>query len=106
MQARAPSIGPVRRRAARPRAILPCVPIFGYAVAPRGLFHHDCATPETGGSPERPLRYWDEATGLGRLVARLDADWIGGLSVSPDGKGVLYARGTSASDPMMIESFR
>jgi eukaryotic-like serine/threonine-protein kinase len=88
------------------RTILPCVPIFGYAVAPGGLFHHDCVTPETGGSPERPLRYRDAATGQDRLVARLDADWIGGLSVSPDGKTILYARGTSTSDLMMIESFR
>jgi hypothetical protein len=88
------------------RTILPCVPIFGYAVAPHGLFFHDCGSLETGGSPERTLRYWDAATGQSRPVAKVEADWIGGLSVSPDGRSILYARGSSTSDLMMIENFR
>jgi serine/threonine protein kinase/Tol biopolymer transport system component len=87
------------------RTILPCVPIFGYAVAPRGLFFHDCGS-EAGGSPERTLRFWDAATGQDRPVAKLKADWIGGLSVSPDGLSIIYGSGSSTSDLMMIENFR
>ena len=87
------------------RTILPCVAGYGYAVAPRGLFYQACATPESIGSSHRPLRYWDAATGQDRLVATLEADWIGNLSVSPDGQSVVYGRGWSTSDLMMIENF-
>jgi serine/threonine protein kinase/Tol biopolymer transport system component len=86
-----------------PRAILPCVPIYAYAVAPRGLFHQDCLTTD---SPQRTVSYWDAATRQNRAVATLDADWIGGLSVSPDGQSILYGRGSTTSDLMMIENFR
>jgi hypothetical protein len=79
------------------------VPIFAYAVAPRGLFHQDCATAD---SSQRTLSYWDAATRQNRAVATLDADWIGGLTVSPDGQSVVYGRGSSTSDLMMIENFR
>jgi len=88
------------------RTVLSCVPINGYAVAPRGLFFHDCGSLEAGGSPERTLRFWDATTGQDRLVAKLKADWIGGLSVSPDGQSILYGSGSSTSDLMMIENFR
>ncbi len=86
-----------------PRTILPCVAIFGYAVAPRGLFHYNCGP---GDSPRRTLSYWDAATGQDREVATLEADWIGGLGVSPDGRNIIYGRGSSTSDLMMIENFR
>jgi Tol biopolymer transport system component len=85
------------------RTVLPCVHIFGYAVAPRGLFYHDCGATD---SPRRTLRYWDAATGQDRAVATLDAEWIGGLGVSPDGRSIVFGRGASTSDLMMIENFR
>jgi hypothetical protein len=52
------------------------------------------------------LRYWDAATGQGRLVAALEADIFGGLCVSPDGQSILYGSQKDASDLMMIENFR
>jgi hypothetical protein len=52
------------------------------------------------------LRCWDAATGQDLALAALEADWVAGLSVSPDGQSILYARGSSTSDLMMIENFR
>ena len=66
------------------------------------IFYHACVAP----SSHRPLRYWDAATRQDRLVATLEADWIGSLSVSPDGQSVVYGRGLSTSDLMMIDNFR
>ena len=88
------------------RTILPCVRSFGWAVAPRGLFYEDCAAPDAAASPKRTLRFWDAATGQDRPVATLEADWVGGLSVSPDGQSIVYGRGWSTCDLMMIENFR
>jgi len=34
------------------------------------------------------------------------ADWPGGLSVSPDGRSIIYGRTVWTSDLMMIENFR
>jgi serine/threonine protein kinase len=84
------------------RQVLPCVRVFGYTVAARGLYYTTC---ETGDSPQRTLRYWDATTGRDRPVATLDAEWIGGLSVSPDGQSIVFGRGTSSSDLIMIENF-
>ena len=39
-------------------------------------------------------------------VATLQAAWVAGMSVSPDGRTVLYRRSTLASDLTMIENFR
>ena len=58
---------------------------WSYAVAPRGIFHVDCATPGAPAPRGRTLRYWDAATGQDRPVATFDAD-DRGLSVSPDGR--------------------
>jgi hypothetical protein len=88
------------------RTILPCVLAYGYAVAPRGILHHDCLTAEAGGSPQRTFRYWDAATGQDRQVATVTADLIGNLSVSPDGRSIVYGGGQLTSDLMMIENFR
>ena len=84
------------------RTMVPCVAIFGYAVAPHGIFYHQCDTT----SATRPLHYWDAAIGRDRLVGSIEADWVGGLSVSPDGKKIIYGRGEATSDLMMIENFR
>jgi Tol biopolymer transport system component len=84
------------------RALLPCVAIFGYDVGPRGVVHHECGVT----SPIRPLRLWDAATGSDRLLGTIEADWVGGISVSPDGTRVIYGRGEAASSLMMIDNFR
>jgi Tol biopolymer transport system component len=77
-----------------------------YAVAPGGLFHVDCVSPDAADASLLTLRYWDAVTGQDRSVATLETAWLGGLAVSPDGRSVLYGRSSSTSDLMMIENFR
>jgi Tol biopolymer transport system component/predicted Ser/Thr protein kinase len=87
------------------RAVLPCVVSWGYAGAPDGIFHVAC-----GASSDRPrlrtLLYWDAATGEDRPVEGIEADSINGMTVSPDGRTIVYGRTRPASDLMMIENFR
>jgi Tol biopolymer transport system component/tRNA A-37 threonylcarbamoyl transferase component Bud32 len=87
------------------RTVLPCALDFGYAVASHGILHLACGNKEAGPT-RRDLLYWDAATGRDRMVATLEADFLQGLSVSPDGQSVVYSRGTASSDLMMIENFR
>jgi Tol biopolymer transport system component len=106
---KAPGDGPLMGRPTAggdERTILPCARPFGYAVAPRGIIHVACLTQEAGGSPQRVLRYWDAATGQDSPVATVTADVIASLSVSPDGRSIVYAGGVFTSDLMMIENFR
>jgi Tol biopolymer transport system component/serine/threonine protein kinase len=88
------------------RTILPCVMTWGYAGAPRGIFHKACDTPGAAVPRGSTLHYWDAATGQDRPVAALESDLISGLSVSPDGQSIVYGGQKSASDLMMIENFR
>ncbi len=102
--------GPVLARATSGgglRTVSPGAPAWqGWAVGSRGIFHVVCATPGAPASRQQTLRYWDAASGQDRLVATLEAEWIGGLSVSPDGQSLLYGRGMFTTDLMMIENFR
>ena len=84
------------------RTDLPCVVIFGYDVGPGGIVHHECGIT----SPTRPLRLWDPATRRDRLLGKIEADWVGGLSISPDGTRVIYGHGEEASSLMMIDHLR
>ena len=88
------------------REILSCVPIFGYTAARGGIYYHDCGSVDLGASPNRQLRFWDQATAKSRVAGTMAADWIGGLTASPDGQTVLYGHGTSTADLLMIERFR
>ena len=90
------------------RSIATCIEDWAYAVAPAGIFHIDCHTPGTPRGAPRALRYWDAAMGQDREVATIDAGYglILGMSVSPDGRSVIYSRHTRAFDLMMIENFR
>jgi Tol biopolymer transport system component/tRNA A-37 threonylcarbamoyl transferase component Bud32 len=88
------------------RTISPCVLFLAWAVAPRGLFHVECGTPGAAASRPQALHYWDAASGQDRPVGTLEAGLIRGLSVSPDGRSVLYGRNVRTSDLMMIENFR
>jgi eukaryotic-like serine/threonine-protein kinase len=106
---KAPADGPLMGRPTAggdERTILPCAHPFGYAVAPRGILHLACLTQEAGGSPQRTLLFWDATTGQDRPLATVTADVIASLSVSPDGRSIVYGGGLLTSDLMMIESFR
>jgi Tol biopolymer transport system component len=87
------------------RTILPCVVSWQYAGAPRGIYHAAC-----GASADQPrarsLLFWDAATGRDEPIAGIEADSINGMSVSPDGRSIVYGRNRPASDLMMIENFR
>lgn len=85
--------------------VLPCVQQYGYAVGPRGIFYTACGGEDAGASPRRHLRYWDAVTKRQRSVADVEAEVVMGLSVSPDGKHLLYGRLEARSDLMMIENF-
>ena len=84
------------------RKILECVPGHGFAVGLRGVYHFACEVGPSG----TPLYVLDPATDRDRLLGNLEkAD--AGLSVSPDGKTILYPKGTGeGADLMMIENFR
>ena len=88
------------------RTILPCVLTWGWAGAPRGIFHKACPTPGAPVPQGSTLLYWDAATGQDRPAAAIESDRIDGLCVSPDGKSIVYAGRKSTSDLMMIENFR
>lgn len=47
----------------RERAVLPCVVTWGYAAAPRGIFHVACGTSGSGRPGGGALLYWDAVTG-------------------------------------------
>jgi serine/threonine protein kinase len=82
------------------REIARCVSIF--AVGPAGLYSLECSD-----GPETPLFARDPATGHGRLLGKLDRAEGAGLTVSPDGKTILFAKAVGeGSDLMMIENFR
>ena len=67
-----------------------------------GVYHFACEAGPSG----RPLYLLDPATGRDRLLGNLETGG-GGLTVSPDGKTILYAKAVGeGSDLMLIENFR
>jgi len=84
------------------RQVLDCVTNWGWAVGPAGVYHLGCeADPRAV-----PLSLLDPATGRDRLLGTLERG-DGGITVSPDGKTVLYVKSIGeGSDLMLIENFR
>jgi Tol biopolymer transport system component/DNA-binding winged helix-turn-helix (wHTH) protein len=55
----------------------------------------------------RSLRYFDFATGQVRPIFEVDKDFSSGLSVSPDGRWIIYSLlGDENSDIMIVDHFR
>ena len=69
-----------------------------------GIYHLGCPEDAAG----RPLYLLDPVTGASRLLAKLErATGDRDLTVSRDGKTILYSRlKDDSSDLMMIENFR
>jgi len=84
------------------RKVLECVPTVAFAVGPGGIYHFGC----TADLHAVPLYLLDPATGQDRLLGKLEQAILG-LTVSPDGKTILYTKlENQGSDLMMIENFR
>ena len=89
------------------RTVLRCVDGGNYAVGPQGIFHVECGSPQGPTGSRRVLRLWDAATGQDRPVASIESTFVAGLSVSPDGRTILYGHSSwGTADLMMIENFR
>jgi serine/threonine protein kinase/Tol biopolymer transport system component len=85
------------------REVAKCV--VGFAVGPAGLYSLECLDGEQA-LQQAPVFLRDPATGRGRLLGKLDQA-VKGLTVSPDGKTILYTRLVGeGTDLMMIENFR
>ena len=74
---------------------------WGFAVARGGVYYAAC-----GDGVDAPLHRLDLATGKDRELGTLKRHRLG-LTVSPDGKTILYTGATSSgSDLMLVEGFR
>jgi eukaryotic-like serine/threonine-protein kinase len=83
------------------RAVLDCVPRYGFAVTLAGVYHLPC-----GGSDSAPLLLWNPVTGKDRLLGTLEGVALG-LTVSADDRTILYTkRVAQGSDLVLIENFR
>jgi Tol biopolymer transport system component len=86
------------------RTVAPCARGWTFAVGAAGLYHLEC-----GGEPKDvPLYLLDPTSGRRRVIGTLESPLgSGGLTVSPDGKTILYTRsGGAGADLMLIENFR
>jgi len=73
-----------------------------FAVSPRGVYY--ISEPEDG---RYFIRMRDPATGRVKLIAELDKAPAAGISVSPDGRMLLWSQVDSEnSDVMLVENFR
>jgi Tol biopolymer transport system component len=83
------------------RQIVACATDF--AVGQGGVYYVECPSAQT---PEPSLVLWDPATGRERPLGKLGPSGAG-LTVSPDGRTILYAKQVgSGTDLMLIEGFR
>ncbi|MGB7462735.1 MAG: hypothetical protein WBW14_07555, partial [Candidatus Acidiferrum sp.] len=71
-----------------------------WALSPGGIYFVAAEAP-------RSLRYFDFATGQIRPVFEMDNNFGGALSVSPDGRWILYSQaGETNSDIMLVDHFQ
>jgi len=86
------------------RQLAACVRRSAFGAGPQGVYYVPCSP---GADP--PVYLLDLETGRGRRLGTLEkiADRPLGLSVSPDGRTIVYPKLTSeTSDLMLIENFR
>jgi Tol biopolymer transport system component len=89
------------------RTVIDCVPRFSYALGQAGIYHLSC-----GGDPRAvPLWLRDTASGRDRLLGTLERPatvrGLMGLTVSADGKTILYTKQIGeGNDLVLIENFR
>ena len=77
---------------------------MAFAVAATGIYYVPCFRDAS----DAPLHLLDPDTGTDRLLGTLEkySQGLPILTVSRDGRIILYGRGTDASDLMLIENFR
>ena len=87
-----------------PQQLIACVSEMAFTVAAPGIYYVPCLRDEH----DAPLHLLDPITGTDRLLGTLEKYFRGYpiLTVSRDGRIVLYGRGTDAADLMLIENFR
>jgi serine/threonine protein kinase/Tol biopolymer transport system component len=86
------------------RQLAPCVRNSAFGVGPLGVYYVPCDP-----SPNPSVHVLDLKTGRNRRLGTLDGIEYRplGLSVSPDGRTIVYPRGMSENaDLMLIENFR
>ena len=84
--------------------LVACVRNSAFGVGAQGVYYVPCDV-----SADPPVRVLDLETGRSRLLGALDKllDRPLGLSVSPDGKSIVYPRLTYMNrDLMLIENFK
>ena len=85
----------------QPVKLLEGVVHFAFAVCGKGIYYIDQPTGETR------LQFYDVGTGRTTTVARNLGEVGQGLTVSPDGRTILYTRfDASANNLMLVENFR
>jgi Tol biopolymer transport system component/DNA-binding winged helix-turn-helix (wHTH) protein len=70
-----------------------------WALSPDGIYFVPAEAP-------RSLRYYDFASKQIRPIFELDNDFYSGLSVSPDGRWILYSQQDVNSDIMLVDHFQ
>jgi serine/threonine protein kinase/Tol biopolymer transport system component len=87
----------------QPRQLVPCVGQGQYGVHGSEIYYCPCST-----RPDTPLHAINPSTGHDRFVGTLESGNVyWGISVSPDGKTILYDRRVSTgADLMLIENFK
>jgi Tol biopolymer transport system component len=80
---------------------LPRVSFYNrWTLSPTGIYFVPAEAP-------RSLRYFDFATRQIRPIFAVDNDFSGGLSISPDGRWILYSQESDInSDIMLVDHFR
>jgi Tol biopolymer transport system component len=85
------------------RQLLPRIGSRSFFVAAEGVYFTTPSSPPV----EYSIQYLNTATGKVNAVATSSGRPSGGLSVSPDGRFILYAQIDSAGqDLMLVENFR